>query len=175
MTSTIARRFALSSLALLAACVPSQPVRSAAPGAQRADSQAPDAERLKRDVQWLADDARQGRRAGTEEARIAAKWIEQRFVELGLQPAGSDGSFFQSFEVPLAARAGETSLVRLETDTGSRMISELGGVIPLFCSEGGTAEGPLAFRGFGIESEDQQWDDFREGEVRGAIVVLLRG
>lgn len=166
---------ALVCLTVFLACAPTrppsaEPARVAVPAPATADST-----RLRNDVVWLADDARQGRRAGSEDARLVAKWLADRLSGFGLKPAGDNGGFLQSFEVPLAARAGETSLVRVQTDSGSRMVSEFKQVMPLFCSDGATAEGPLCFRGFGIESLDQQWDDFSGGEVKGSIVVLLRG
>ncbi len=169
-------RFAFGLLLFLAACSTS-PSSGAAPnsGPPPAVAAADAAARLQNDVNWLADDARQGRRAGTQDARLAAKWLADRLSGLGLKPAGNQATFLQEFEVPLAARAGETSLVRLATDRGSRMVSDLKGVTPLFCSEGATAEGPLCFRGFGIESLDQQWNDFGDGDLKGAIVVMLRG
>src|SRR5438093_1064267 len=72
---------------------------SAAPAA----SAKPDPERLAADVAWLAADAREGRRAGTEPARACAEWIAARLDALGLQPAGSfDG--MQSFTVPIEPR-----------------------------------------------------------------------
>ena len=128
-----------------------------------------------KDVAWLADDERQGRRAGSKQGRATAEWLAARLGDLGLTPAGSDEGFFQEFDVPLAPRVGETSLVRIMTDKGSRMVSEWLGVVPLFCSEGSSAEGALAFRGYGIDSLDQDWNDFAEGDLGGAIVVMLRG
>jgi hypothetical protein len=52
---------------------------------------APEAGRLAQDVRWLADDARDGRRAGTGGEEQAAHWLAQRLDALGLEPAGTDG------------------------------------------------------------------------------------
>ncbi|HUR27593.1 MAG TPA: M28 family peptidase, partial [Planctomycetota bacterium] len=147
---------------------------SATPAVQAAARESLGADRLKADVVWLAADERHGRRAGSEDAELVAHWLAERLSGLGLEPAG-EGGFLQAFQVPLAARAGETSLVRVTTENGSRLVSEFGKVLPLSCSEGAAAEGALCFRGFGIESLEQRWDDFAGGELRGAIVVMLRG
>src|SRR5690606_25722594 len=48
----------------------------------------------------LADDALEGRLAGSPGERCAGDYIAARFREIGLEPAGSDG-FFQ--DVPLAS------------------------------------------------------------------------
>lgn len=51
-------------------------------------------------VRVLADDALEGRMAGSDGERCAGDYIAARFQELGLEPAGVDG-YFQ--EVPLAS------------------------------------------------------------------------
>jgi hypothetical protein len=48
---------------------------------------------------YLADDALEGRMAGTEGAACAAEFIAYAFRRLGLAPGGEDGSYFQ--DVPL--------------------------------------------------------------------------
>ncbi|HUF64532.1 MAG TPA: M20/M25/M40 family metallo-hydrolase [Gemmatimonadaceae bacterium] len=52
-------------------------------------------------VRYLADDALEGRRAGSTGERCAGDYIAHEFRRLGLVPAGDDGTFFQ--EVPLAS------------------------------------------------------------------------
>jgi len=42
-------------------------------------------------VSWLAADARDGRGLGTEGLSEAGRWIADRFEEVGLRPAGSEG------------------------------------------------------------------------------------
>ena len=53
-------------------------------------------ERIKEDVTFLASDALEGRQTGTKGEKEAAKYIENRFKELGLQPKGTQG-FLQTF------------------------------------------------------------------------------
>lgn len=87
-----------------AVLLPSLLLGCAAPIAVR---QCPDAARLANGVpsilapiRVLADDAYGGRRAGTIDERCAGDYIADRFEEIGLEPAGSDG-YFQ--DVPLAS------------------------------------------------------------------------
>jgi hypothetical protein len=178
---------ALGCLSLLLACTASYtsstpPITSGTSGASGASgaitatvAASADAARMHSDVAWLADDARQGRRAGSEDAKLVAKWLGERLHSLGLEGAGDKGDYFQYFDVPLAARVGPNSLVSARLANSSPPALEFKQVLPLFCSEGASAEGALSFRGFGIESLDQQWDDFGGGELSGSIVVLLRG
>lgn len=51
---------------------------------------------IQEDVQFLADDALEGRQTGTEGEQKAAKYIANRFKDLGLLPKGTDG-YLQAF------------------------------------------------------------------------------
>ena len=126
--------------------------------------------RLLADVAWLADDAREGRRAGTAAARAAGEWIAARFAELGLEPAGEDG-YLQAFEVPLPVVDGGGSRVA----AGGIELRAGDGLAPLFCSDGGAAEGPLVWRRYGIVDAERGLDDYASGPVDGKVVLLVRG
>jgi len=52
-------------------------------------------------IRHLASDALQGRLAGSPGARCAGDYIAGQFERIGLEPAGDDGTFFQS--LPLAS------------------------------------------------------------------------
>ena len=60
------------------------------------------AARYSADVNWLADDARQGRGLGSEGLARAGLWMEQQFKSIGLEPAGDDGGYRHVFGVPIA-------------------------------------------------------------------------
>jgi Zn-dependent M28 family amino/carboxypeptidase len=53
-------------------------------------------ERVKEDVTFLASDKMEGRQTGTEGEKKAAKYIANRFKELGLQPKGTE-NYLQPF------------------------------------------------------------------------------
>jgi hypothetical protein len=52
-------------------------------------------------IRYLADDALEGRRAGTAGEHCATEFIAAEFARLGIEPLGENGTFFQS--VPLAS------------------------------------------------------------------------
>ncbi|QJD97427.1 M28 family peptidase [Mucilaginibacter robiniae] len=54
---------------------------------------------LKKDIFELASDAFRGRRAGTLDEMRAAVWTAQKAQEIGLKPAGDDGTYFQFFNM----------------------------------------------------------------------------
>ena len=156
----------LAALLPLACSAPASEVRAA-------EALAPEASRLAQDVRWLADDARGGRRAGTHGEAEAARWLAQRLEALGLEPAGSAG-YFQRFEVPLPPKDGGNSSLEASV-SDMRLVSEKGELVPLFCSAGGTVEGPLVFAGYGIADADLGRDDFAGLDLSGSIAVIVRG
>src|SRR5947208_14299093 len=60
-------------------------------------------------LKYLADDLLEGRAPATRGGRLAAKYIAAQFEALGLEPAGSDGSYFQP--VALVGMTPHPSLV----------------------------------------------------------------
>jgi hypothetical protein len=61
-------------------------------------------------VTWLAAPEREGRGIGTAGLAGAADYIAERFREIGLEPGGDDGTFFQSFETTTTPEGGPAAL-----------------------------------------------------------------
>ena len=57
------------------------------------------AARMEKDVLKLAAEDMQGRVPGSGGHEASAEYIAEQFREAGLEPAGDDGSYFQSFEI----------------------------------------------------------------------------
>lgn len=91
-----ALRAAVALLATLASAAPGAAQACPAPGALLDGLAEPLAT-----VRYLADDALEGRLAGSPGERCAGDFIAERFRALGLRGAGAGGSYFQ--DVPLAS------------------------------------------------------------------------
>jgi hypothetical protein len=132
--------------------------------------------RLQADVAWLADDAQEGRRAGTEAGRRSGEWIAARMAALGLEPAGEDGGYLQAFDVPLPIRdGGSSSISWLDDDLRESELSGADAIVPLFCSDGATAHGPLVWGGYGIVHEQTGRDELLDPAIRGGVVLVVHG
>ncbi|MEM7308598.1 MAG: M20/M25/M40 family metallo-hydrolase [Planctomycetota bacterium] len=132
--------------------------------------------RLLADVTWLADDAREGRRAGTPGERAAAEWLAKRMAETGLAPAG-EVEYLQPFAVPLPARDGGGSGLWWAESS-----AQLGGpgpdgprAAPLFCSKAASFEGQVVYCGYGIADEALGRNDFGQADGSGKIALIVRG
>ena len=51
--------------------------------------------RLRAHIEFLADDRLRGRQPGSDGYNIAANYVASQFLQMGLLPAGNDGSYFQ--------------------------------------------------------------------------------
>jgi Tol biopolymer transport system component len=126
------------------------------------------ADRFAADAAWLADDAREGRGVGTAGLAAAGEWLERRFAEIGLAPAGANG-FRQELSVEVAVRSGEGT--RLELD-GRSVAAER--FVPASFSSPGPAEGEVVLAGWGISAPEKGHDDYAGVDVEGRIVLVRR-
>ena len=126
------------------------------------------ADRMMKDVSWLADPSREGRGIGTKGLDAAGAWLEARFREIGLEPAGENGTFRQAFPVVTSIEVEEASLV-----AGKRALGK-DDVLPLGFSASGTVAGPLVLAGYGVSDASVGRDDYAQLDARGKIVVVRR-
>ena len=173
-----ALRAGLAAGALFAACAQSparEPAAPHPPATQPAASEptAPatlrfDAARIARDVDWLADDAREGRGVGTPGVAAAAAYLAEGFRAAGMTPGGDDGSWFQRFEMQVAIRVAHASLAQ----AGAPF--ERGRDFDAYLSSGdGEAQGELVFAGYGISAPELGYDDYAGVDVTGRSVLIL--
>ncbi len=130
-------------------------------------------QRFQSHIDYLASDELQGRRVGTEGLELAAKYIEAQYKEIGLRPAGDDGSFFQSFPITLARKLTENSYLTVATDSTPRQLKK--DFVPFPFSSNQSFEGDVIFCGYGITATDKQHDDFVHVDAKDKIILMLRG
>jgi hypothetical protein len=133
-------------------------------------------EALRHDVAVLASDEFEGRRVGTPGLARAAAHVEARMRALGLLPAGDAGGYRQRFEVTTGTELGADNRMSLRLPDGTAQELAVGrDFLPLSFSDTSALEGgDLAFAGYGIEAPDLGYDDYRDLDVRGKVIVVLR-
>lgn len=133
------------------------------------------AEAIRDDIRYLASDPLEGRGSGTPGGRKAAQFIAERFRAAGLQPLGSNGSYFQPFRFTAGVRLGPgNSLTVRQAGGRPEPLRVKQGFMPLAFARNGTVAGPLVFVGYGISAPRIKYDDYTGVDVRGKIVVALR-
>ena len=129
-----------------------------------------DGAKARQHLLYLADPARGGRYTGSTGFDDAARYVADRFKEIGLEPAGDNGTYIQRFPVQVVDLAGTPTLSRTGADAKTwthrvDFTESVGGR-----AGNGSAQGTLAVVGGGAASAGQ--DDFAGVDVRGRIALV---
>ncbi len=130
-------------------------------------------EHLRADLFFLASDSMRGRLTGTAENRLAAEWIRSRFERAGLEPAGTDGSFFHKFNLMAATLGGDNQLTVSRGRSARTVYRQGRDMFPLRFSASGRTRAPVVFAGFGISAPALGHDDVPRDAVKDRIVLVL--
>ena len=103
-------------------------------GATRAGISADD---LRLHVTRLASEEMAGRLTGTPGERMAGDYVASAFKALGLEPAGDDGGWFQSFDFSVGAKLGPGNRLAVQTKGGSKTLAPDSDWRPLSFSQDG--------------------------------------
>jgi len=132
-------------------------------------------EKLRAHITVLAHDSLQGRGPASEGDRKATAYIVSRFKKFGLKPAGDNGTFIQ--KVPMVGVTVDPS-TQVMVHKGDQSIALTYSTD--FVATTGTYEPvielknvELIFVGFGIVAPEQQWDDYKDVDVKGKILVMM--
>jgi Zn-dependent M28 family amino/carboxypeptidase len=158
MFKGLLRTAALLSLAIAAPLAAQAPARGVTP---------PD---LLRHIRVLAGDDFQGRGPGTEGERRTTAYIVRQFQSRGLEPAGENGTWFQT--VRLASRQPQAATLRW---TGAQP-GQLGAddfVVTGREAHETLTDAPLVFAAHGARMPDRGIDQLAGAQVRGAVALIL--
>jgi Zn-dependent M28 family amino/carboxypeptidase len=161
------RLLTLALLAAAAAPLSAQTGPTATPATRAA--RALDANVLRSHLEFLADDALEGRAAGTRGGATAAKYIATQFERLGLEPAGDSGTYFQ--RVPIIALTPEPTLAV----AGAAPLAWKTDYVMWSMRNDSLVDvtGDAVFVGYGIVAPEQGWNDYAGLDVKGKIVIVL--
>ena len=139
---------------------------------------APDAIRpgaIRAHVCFLADDLLEGRATGSRGHEIAARYVAAQFEALGLDSAGSGGSYLQ--QVPLRrSEIVEGSSLELVRDGRFQALgTDSYALVPDDLHEQVELAAPVAYAGYGISAPALGYDDYAGLDVRGKVVAVLAG
>lgn len=122
-------------------------------------------------LQFLSDDALEGRAPGTRGGDLAAKYIAAQFERLGLEPAGDSGSWFH--RVPIIALTPSPTLK--VTGSAPSTLRYRDDYVLWSMRNDETVQGsaPAVFVGYGIVAPEEGWDDYAGLDVSGKVVFCL--
>lgn len=142
---------------------------------ERAVAEVVTADGIAADVRYLSSDALEGRGPGTPGDEQAMKYIADRFLHLGLSPAGDRHTFFQRFPV-LGVTTTLTAPPLLAGPSGTLTLATPDDAIVVAGTERPSTtldHAELVFVGYGITAPEEKWNDWKGTDVRGKVVVIL--
>lgn len=126
-------------------------------------------------IKEISDDRYEGRGPATAGDIAARKYLIERMAELGLQPGAADGSWEQSFNmVSVTTHAPDTWEFSGHGETRSfKQYDDF--IINGFSQQPriDIENAEVVFAGYGIQAPEFDWDDYKDVDVRGKIVILM--
>jgi Zn-dependent M28 family amino/carboxypeptidase len=132
-------------------------------------------ERIRAHVRFLSHDLLEGRGTGQRGGDIAAQYIATQFALYGLKPAGDNGTYMQ--EVPMVG-------ITPSPETMFSLVPASGAPMPLKVLDDYVAfdqtqqpqsdiDAPIIFVGYGIHAPEYNWDDYKDADVKGKVLLML--
>lgn len=124
-------------------------------------------------LRFLSSDLLEGRAPATRGGRLAAEYIASQLLAAGVEP-GVNGSYFQDVPIDIvgaipstmhAAASGKATMALRYPDD---VVVWGGSAI-----EKSAARAELVFVGYGATAPEYQWDDFKDVDVKGKILLVL--
>ena len=135
----------------------------------------PDA--IRAQMAYLSDDLLEGRKTGTRGYMLAAKYVATQLQEMGLKPAGDNGTYFQKIRFRQITLDREKTTFTLKVN-GQEQALRFGDD---FIAGGddlnpdSSVAAQTVFVGYGVTAPEFNYDDYANTDVRGKIVVAFYG
>jgi Zn-dependent M28 family amino/carboxypeptidase len=133
------------------------------------------AEHIRAHTRFLANDLLEGRGTGQRGGDIAAEYIATQFALYGLLPAGDNGTYMQKVPMVGITPLPETtfSLVpNTGTATTLKVLDEYV-VYDQTQQAHSQIDAPIVFVGYGIHAPEYGWDDYKNVDVKGKVLLML--
>jgi Zn-dependent M28 family amino/carboxypeptidase len=133
------------------------------------------AQGIRAHMEFLADDLLEGRGTGTRGYMLAANYVRAQFEQMGLEPAGEAGTYFQKVRVRQLTPVPERdTLVVTRDNREEKLVFE-----KEYLMEGDPAhqdasvDGSMVFAGYGVSAFEAHYDDYAGIDAKGKIVVMV--
>ena len=136
------------------------------------------ASELQNHIYFLASDFLKGRVATTPEYEIAAQYVASQFAASGVLPAikDEDGNMSYLQGVPFATTIYSDKLEwKLSVNDLDISLTHKEDFKIMFGRTFMHEDAQLVWAGYGIQDTESKWDDFKDLDVSGKIVVIMSG
>jgi Zn-dependent M28 family amino/carboxypeptidase len=140
-------------------------------------------QRLSDDIRILSSDEYEGRGIATPAEQKVIDYLSQGYAAAGFAPGGdlqADGTRLWTQAVGLNRFQVSNANARLKVGDWSLPLTQGEQIVISTRLPAASGSGhvmlmnkPLVFVGFGIDAPERNWDDFKDVDVRGKIIVVL--
>ncbi len=124
-------------------------------------------------IEFLADDALEGRNVGSAAFEKAATYVEGQFKEIGLRPGGVSG-YRQPVKFESRVLVPEQSkLALLRSGVEEPLTPREDAVLSARGELDGSVEAPMVFVGYGMSIPEAKWDELAGLDLHGKIAVYV--
>jgi len=168
----------LSAIALLTACTSEQTSSDSIDNASKVEAYTygPSTQLIKDHMNFLASDDLLGRETGSVGYDTAAEYVAEKFKELGLSPAGDNGTYYQDITFKRAFRVKAAGTVSVKDASGKTVPFTAAADYAIGASVSQAESditAPVVFAGFGIVAPKEGRNDYESLDVKGKIVATL--
>jgi Zn-dependent M28 family amino/carboxypeptidase len=145
------------------------------PGTAVAALQKIDPERIRAHVRFLADDLLEGRGTGQRGGDVAAAYIATQFALYGLKPAGDNGTYLQKVPFIGITPEPETTFSLVPANGNAMHLKPLEQYVAYDQTQQpkSDVDAEIVYVGYGIEAPEYRWDDYKDTDVRGKVLLML--
>jgi Zn-dependent M28 family amino/carboxypeptidase len=147
---------------------------SHAPSAPTAGVESISGDRMLQDIRTLSSDEYGGRGPGSKGEDLAIGYIQKQFRDAGLEPGNPDGTYLQN--VPLVGITPVQGMALDFTGHGKTLHAKFAKDFIAWTKrmvEESNVDADIVFVGYGVQAPEYNWDDFKNVDVKGKVIVVL--
>lgn len=132
------------------------------------------ADALRQDMVKLASDEFEGRQPGSPGEEKTIEYLTETFRSMGLAPGNPDGTYIQN--VPLVGITPKPEMSLTLTKGGETKVLSPGKDYVAFTKrvvDSIDMDGDVVFVGYGAVAPEYGWDDFKDVDVKGKVLLFL--
>ncbi|HEV7388266.1 MAG TPA: M28 family peptidase [Gemmatimonadaceae bacterium] len=125
-------------------------------------------------LRFLSSDLLEGRAPATRGGRIAEEYIAAQLKSFGVKPGVGDSSYFQ--RVPIDVVKADPKTVKVTASGKASANLRFPDDVVVWAgsaTDASNARGELVFVGYGATAPEYKWDDFKNADVRGKVLLVL--
>lgn len=124
-------------------------------------------------IEFLASSFCRGRETGEKGMDLAETYITTILKGAEVKPAGEYNSFYQAVRLS-SLDLGEPLKLQIDDASGCTTATLAWDFLPLELSAEKRVSGQLVFAGYGITAPEHHYDDYKQIDARGKVVLVLR-